>query len=181
MWALVVKNAIVEVVQHLPTAATSLATGAWVVPENGVWTASKLKEVGYVSVVESERPADTETQTTDNVIRLTNGVPSMSWIVRDKTSEELAVHQAAVQKQDWTAAAAAAAQRNTSAISSANVIINDCTTYLNLAAPTAADAVAQVKDLCTFVKGIAEYLQDIANQLNVVESLVLADLSGDQD
>jgi len=47
-------------------------------------------DAGWVEVVETTRPADTDTQTSDQAITLVVGVPTRVWTVRDWTSDEIA-------------------------------------------------------------------------------------------
>lgn len=87
-YALILDNEI-QSVGGLPNAARRLDTGQWLMPHAGQWTDAQAAACGYLPVVETERPPDTETTTSDSSIELIDGVPTQVWTVRDWTQEEL--------------------------------------------------------------------------------------------
>lgn len=83
---------------QLPRGARRLDTGAWVTPPADGWTDALLAACGWLPVVETPRPADTATTTSDPApVALVAGVPTQQWTVRPWTAEELAAQAAAAQ------------------------------------------------------------------------------------
>ena len=86
--ALVIDNQI-QSIGRLPNSARRLDDGAWVV---GLADATQaLREAtGWLEVVDTARPDDTDTATHDYSVELVAGVPTVTWTERDKTPDELA-------------------------------------------------------------------------------------------
>lgn len=75
---------------NLPRGAQRLDTGQWVTPPGGVWTDAQAAACGWLPVVDSPRPADTATTTSDRTIAVVAGKPTVTWTARDKTPGEIA-------------------------------------------------------------------------------------------
>lgn len=65
-------------------------TGGWITPPGGVWSADDLAACGFAEIVATERPADTDTHTSDRSVRIEAGQPVETWTVRPWTEAELA-------------------------------------------------------------------------------------------
>jgi hypothetical protein len=100
--ALVVEDAIISV-GGLPTAARRLDTGEWVNPNNGEWTEAEAAACGYLPVVTTPRPPDTDTTTHDYAVVLISGVPTEQWTARPKTPDEITAATYAENEEGITA------------------------------------------------------------------------------
>lgn len=85
-------NEVTTVSGRLPNAARRLDSRAWVL---GFPTAPvQLQEAcGWFPVVDTPRPADTPTETTDRSIELVAGQPTVVWTPRLWTADELTARQ----------------------------------------------------------------------------------------
>jgi hypothetical protein len=99
-YALVIDGTI-EAEGPLPSSARRLDTGAWVM---GLATAPvELQQAtGWYEVTDTPRPADTATDTFDRTLELVGTTPTVVWVQRPKTAEELtaateATNQATIQ------------------------------------------------------------------------------------
>lgn len=72
----------------LPESARRLDTGAWVLGLRDADAATQ-QACGWFAVVDTERPADTDTTTHDSSVELVDGVPTVVWTERAKTDDEL--------------------------------------------------------------------------------------------
>lgn len=145
-YALVVGDTI-QSVGGLPRSARRLDTGQWVM---GLATASleMVQACGYFAVVLVARPADTPTTTFDRAVTLVGAVPTETWTERPKTQAELDVAAAQTNRQEAVDAIKAA-------LANLDAVIADTTEYADLPSPTNAQAIAQVRDLCLAVRGLA--------------------------
>lgn len=103
-----------------------------------------LAEAGWHPVVETVRPDDTATATTDRDVQLVDARPTVVWASRPKTASELNAPQRAAAKTALTEAA-----RTITALE-ANVAFLAST-------PTATQVAAQVKALTRQVNGLLRY------------------------
>lgn len=72
----------------LPLSAIRLDNDEWI-RDTSTATAEELAATGWTEVVETDRPADTDTTTCDRSVVLVGGVPTEVWVERDKTEDEL--------------------------------------------------------------------------------------------
>lgn len=119
MYALVISGE-VQSVGTLPKAARDLANGAWVMPPNKEWTEEQAAACGYLPVVETPRPPDTDTITHDWEVQLLSGVPTQVWVERLWTDEELDDQQTAALRTDFDVAQAQLTPDQTNALLSAH-------------------------------------------------------------
>lgn len=133
---------------HLPTNTerspgrleTKLSDGAQLGPPDTGWTAELAALCGFVTVVNTARPADTPTETyVRSVVRI-GDVVSVVWTARLWTADELAAQQANVNGDTIRDRAALALTGNSA--------------FLALATPTNAEAVAQIRALTRQVNGL---------------------------
>lgn len=87
-YALVLDGQIVDVRQPGRT-ETKIVDGRPLGAPEGRWTPELAALCGFVPIVESVRPGDTDTTTSDRSVLLVEGVPTSSWVVRSKTVEEM--------------------------------------------------------------------------------------------
>ena len=108
-----------------------LSDGAMLGPPDGGWTPTLAALCGFVEIVQTARPADTATDTSDRSLTFSGGVPTVTWTVRAKNAGELAAATATATAGtlDSQVRAAYAANRN----------------YLAIASPTNAQIAAQVR------------------------------------
>lgn len=99
-----------------------------------------LAVAGWVEAVETPRPADTATDTSDMTWTLTDGKAVQTWTVRPKTPAELQADTEAANEQTIRDKAATA--------------LNTNTTFLGIASPTNAQNAAQVKALTRQMNGL---------------------------
>lgn len=84
---------------------------------------------GWLPLVYVDRPADTATTTWErDEPRLVNGVPTVGWVERDKTPEELAAEAQAATAQTLTADTRADEARIESAIEDLRIVLADNST-----------------------------------------------------
>jgi hypothetical protein len=84
MYALIINNTIEAVQSRLPRGAD--ADGQWIEPV----TEANAASCGWFPVVDTLRPADTDTHTHDRSVELVNGTPTVVWTQRPWTAEDLA-------------------------------------------------------------------------------------------
>ena len=118
--------------------ATAFANGRWW--DLRTLDPAALAACGWVEAVETARPADTGTQTSDMSWTVAGGKATQTWTVRDKTSAELASDTAAT--------------NNTTLRDQARTALDTNTTFLAVASPTNAQVVAQVKALTRQCNGL---------------------------
>lgn len=77
----------------LPDSARRLDTDEWVMglPDAPV---DLQHATGWYEVVDTPRPPETATDTTDRTLSLVGGVPTVTWVQRPKTAEEIAADEA---------------------------------------------------------------------------------------
>lgn len=90
----------------------------------------------FLPIVETPRPADTATTTSDGDLAMVDGKPTQVWVVRDKTEDEIA------RDADATAESNATTLQG---LARAALVGNKA--FLNLASPTNAQTLAQVRAL----------------------------------
>jgi len=92
-YAFVVANVIEAESGNLPDSARRLDNQAWVL---GLSTApvDLVEATGWFTVVNTARPADTATDTSDRSLVLNGTVPTETWTIRPWTAEELARNEA---------------------------------------------------------------------------------------
>lgn len=84
-FARVEDGAIVESGNRLPS-GSRLPNGAWMTPYMREWSAQQMAAVGWFDVVQSDKPEGYA----DSALDLVAGVPTMVWVSRSATVEELA-------------------------------------------------------------------------------------------
>ena len=87
-YALVLNGSLVAV-RNPGRTEPKLSDGRPLGAPDGVWTDELAALCGFVPIVETARPADTATDTTDRTVQLVNGVPTVVWVTRAKTPAEL--------------------------------------------------------------------------------------------
>ena len=132
-YALVISGVIQSTRNTPPPAARRLDTGAWVTPLDGVWTAPLAAACGWLPVTVVTRPADTATHTSDYSVTLVGGVPTDTWTARVKTQAEVD--------------AATSSTNEAALLAKAKTALTNNATFLAIASPTNAQAVAQVQAL----------------------------------
>lgn len=147
--ALVTANTI-EAEGGLPHSARRLDTQDWVL---GLRDAPEALQqaCGYYKVTDTPRPADTATDTHDRTLTLPAGAPTVTWVKRPKTADELAGDVATVTRADIETQARAAVKANR--------------TYL--AAPRAQTAAARINDL-------ENQVAKLTKQVNALTRLLVA-------
>ena len=83
-----------------PTGARRLDTGAWVTPPADGWTADLAAACGWLPVVETPRPADTDTHTHEATYTVTGSTVTQAWTARAWTAGELAARAEADARLD---------------------------------------------------------------------------------
>jgi hypothetical protein len=98
-----VTSGTIQAVGGIPTAARRLDTGQWVLglPDAPVDT---QQACGWFAVVDTPRPADTDTTTHDRSVELVAAVPTVVWAARPWTVDELAARQATANQSTIDAA-----------------------------------------------------------------------------
>lgn len=161
LYALITAGAVVAV-GPLPSGARRLSDGAWITPPGGTWTDQQAAECGYLPVVTTAKPADTETTVHERGYALVDGVPTEVWPGRPKAAEELAADTAAAEREAVRALVKAIVNdlqsekaRAQAVIDTANATINagpagyvkDCARAAKRIAVAAIDLARHVKDL----------------------------------
>lgn len=126
---------------HLPTDVArnpgrleqKVSDGAWLSAPDGVWTAELAALCGFIPIVETPKPADTQTTTTDRTVQLVDGTPTVVWVERAWSQSELDA-KATSANSDLIRSQAEAALANNG-------------TYLAITSPSQAQVVAQVNAL----------------------------------
>lgn len=138
-YALVISNTVQAESNNLPASARRLDTGAWVM---GLATApvALQQACGYYQVVDTARPADTQTDTYDRTITLPAGVPTVTWVQRAKTAGELAADTSNT--------------NNTTLRTQADAAIEANIAYLAIGTPTNLQVIAQVRALTRHINGV---------------------------
>lgn len=85
-----VDNGTIVAVRHPGRTEPKLSDGRPLGAPNGIWTDELAALCGFVPIVETDRPADTDTHTTDRTVEMVNGAPSVVWVSRPKTDDEKA-------------------------------------------------------------------------------------------
>jgi hypothetical protein len=96
-YALVIDGTI-EAIGRLPKGGD--ADGQWIEP----LTVDNAHLAGWFPVVDTPRPADTDTTTHDRSVQLANGTPTTVWTPRPWSANELAARQADSNRQTIDAA-----------------------------------------------------------------------------
>jgi hypothetical protein len=138
-YALVI-DGIIQTEGGLPRSARRLDTGAWVLGLREYGTPDVIAACGYVEVVATPRPADTDTVTYDRTLELVDGVPTVVWVQRAYTDGETA---SKVESSN-------AAQIRTAAGNA----LDGNRTFLAIQSPTNAQVVAQVRALTRQNQGL---------------------------
>lgn len=148
MYAQVIANVVTATQGSLPGSARRLDTQEWVM---GLATApTDLQQAcGYFPVTDVPRPADTATDTFDRSVQLVNGTPTVVWTQRPMTADELANSTAQT-------------NRTTIQQQAKNALANN-RTFLGIATPNNAQALAQIQALTRQNQGIIRLL---LNQLD---------------
>mgnify|MGYP000691666206 CR=1 FL=1 len=128
-----VTDGILTAVRNPGRTETKLSDGRPLSPPDTGWSDELAALCGFVPIVEVTRPADTSTKTTDRTVTLVAGVPTVVWVQRDKSADELASDVQGTSRTDLLTKARAAVTANQ--------------TFLALATPTNAQVVAQVQRL----------------------------------
>lgn len=91
MFARIIDGTVTDLRPVMPPSSLTVDGTQRVFPDNGAWTPELAAACGWRAVVQTPRPADTETQTWERrVIVRPNGTPAIRWDARDKTPEEIA-------------------------------------------------------------------------------------------
>lgn len=171
MHALVIDNTIQAVASQPPTSARRLDTGEWVLGLRAA--AVELQEAcGYFQVTDTARPSDTPTTTFDNTVELVQGVPTVVWVERPKTSAEQAETAAATNHQTIEAAITAALVQLDAIINSPAIPAVPSGTM------TAAQLSNEVRSLRNSAQQTRAAVQDIARTLKRTIRLVRGDFTG---
>ena len=101
---------------------------------------ANIAPAGWVEVIETTRPDDTATTTTEETVQLVAGVPTRVWTARAKTQAEIDGATIANNESDLVAKAKSALATNAA--------------FLALSAPTNAQTLAQVKALTREVSAL---------------------------
>lgn len=133
---------------HLPSSTerspgrleTKLSDGAKLGPPETGWTDALAALCGFVQVAETSRPANTATDTFDRTVTLVGGVPTVVWVQRPWTADELTARTG-----ETNSATIKAQARNALTLNA---------TYLAIGAPTNAQTAAQVRALTQQVNGV---------------------------
>lgn len=82
-----VTDSTIQSIGRLPNGARRLDTGEWVL---GLDTAPPelVAATGWYEMVDTARPADTDTTTHDRSVELIDGTPTVTWTERAKTTDE---------------------------------------------------------------------------------------------
>lgn len=94
LYALTTDGQTVTTTATLPRTARRQDTGQWVTPPDGAWTDALAAACGWLPVVESPRPADTETHTWEDAYAVDGMTVTQAWVERPWTAEELAAQAA---------------------------------------------------------------------------------------
>ena len=108
-------------------------TGAWLSPPDGAWSDAEAAACGFARLVDVAKPVDTDTATHDRTVQLVAGVPTVVWVQRAKTAEEVAAATAGTVRVGLHARARQA--------------LADNAAFLAIASPTQAQTLAQVRKL----------------------------------
>jgi hypothetical protein len=108
-------------------------------------TESYYNEAGWQLVVETTRPDDTATHTSDRTVELINDVPTVVWVVRPLSVDELSNNQQTLNRSTLETRAGNALTANNN--------------FIAIASPTNAQAAA--------------YLKTVAKELNAIIRLIL--------
>jgi len=128
-----IDNNTITAIGRLPQGAD--ADGQWLTLD-----ADNAHLAGWFEVVDTARPADTDTTTHDRSVDLVNGTPTVVWTPRDWTGDEQTAR---------TAEANGATIR-----SQAEQAMAGNTKFLAISAPTQAQVLAQVKALTRQNQGL---------------------------
>ena len=134
-----ITNGTVDTIGRLPNSARRTDTQQWVL---GLATApvELQRACGWYEVVDTPRPDDTPTTTTDRSVELVNGTPTVVWTQRNKTPDEIASDTATTNGETIRTQATAALDANR--------------TFLAIATPTAGQNAAQCKQLTRQMNGL---------------------------
>jgi hypothetical protein len=143
MYAQVTGSTITTVSSQLPKAARRLDTQQWVMFIEST-PAALLAECGWFAVVPTQRPADTATHTHSRSVELVGGVPTVVW-----TSVPKPPSQVQAETRDAT---------RDSIETKARSALTANQTFLDLASPTNAQIVAQVRSLTRQANGLIKTL-----------------------
>ena len=108
------------------------------------WNPAALAACGWAVLVETARPSDTATTTSDLSYALVNDAPTQVWTVRLKTQDELDIDTATSNRSQLQSKAEQALSINV--------------TYLSLTTPTTAQNTAQIKALTRQVSAVIRLL-----------------------
>ncbi len=87
----VVSNAIVNGSEgNIPEAARRLDNNNWVLGLRTYATVAQQQACGWYLVVDVVKPADTPTHTYDRTLTLPAGIPTVTWVQRAKSAQEIA-------------------------------------------------------------------------------------------
>ena len=87
-YALVIDEVITQQASLLPSSARRLDDGQWVMDLPTAQLATQ-QACGWFQVVQTTRPPDTATTTSDSSVELVDGYPTVVWTSRPKTTAEI--------------------------------------------------------------------------------------------
>lgn len=137
-YALVIDNTISDERGRPPVSARRLDTGEWVLDlPNAHW--SRQRATGWWQVTDTARPADTATATYDRTVTLVDGTPTVTWVERPWTADELAARTAQANRTTLTGTDRLAARLTRLAAYDADAEVVAALARSNSTAPTTAE------------------------------------------
>ena len=148
MYAYVIDGVVREESGSLPASARRLDTGEWVM---GLDTAPDdlLHATGWWEVIDTPRPDDTETTTHDRTVEVVDGQPTVVWVARPWTADELAAEEAAANTTQLVAESDESVDKLVAVVEALNALTALTNADIN------ANPAAIIKDLARECKTIA--------------------------
>ena len=171
-YALVISN-VIQSVGNLPKSARRLDTQEWVMNLREA-PVDLQQECGYFEVVDIIRPDDTPTITFDRTIELLASIPTVVWIERLKTAEELSDDNEDSNTIDLEAKASAAIAANITAISQIPLAVADMQDILDGNANNIAQANVALDTIASTVKKLLNDYSDLLKQVNANHRLTVS-------
>ena len=117
--------------------------------DQAVWEADVIGPHGWLEVVTTPRPPDTDTTTHDYALVLVDGVPTEVWTARPWTSDELAAAESQANTQQMVAESDEAVDKLVLVVENLNALTDLTNADIN------ANPAAVIKDLARECKTIA--------------------------